>query len=332
MESPLISIIIPVYNVEKFIEHCAISLFEQTLNSIQYIFINDCTNDKSIDILQRVIENYPERRRWVKIIENDQNLGQAGSRKKGILEAKGEYIIHCDPDDWVDTSMYEKLYNKAKESDADIVWCNYVRVFSDGILQKCNLSNDNTSFDVLKSIFRMKRLSPLWNVIVKREIAQSDCIKWPTWNNSEDMALISQYVCMSNKIAHINDHLYFYRMVESSITHDESKALERIIGIAKSTQVQFECLRKYGFDDLIPDLYAYQFQIKTRSFSLIKNTLNAQKQWLNILPERNLFNLWSSTLPMKYKMCLSLIFGRLLPVVNVFYGLHERLSNFKKVR
>ena len=126
-----ISIIIAVYNCEKYIEACVRSLFEQTLNDIEYVFVNDATPDISITVLEKVIEDYPTRKPFIKIINLERNGGVSNARRIGIENATGEYVIHADSDDWVDKDMYERLYRKAKETDADIVGCNFRHEFTD---------------------------------------------------------------------------------------------------------------------------------------------------------------------------------------------------------
>lgn len=121
-----VSVIIPVYNAEKYIERYARSLFEQTLDSIEYIFVNDCTPDHSMEVLQRVVAEYPQRKDHVTIINHASNTGQSGARKDGMHVASGEYIIHCDADDWVDLDMYEDMYRKAQEDGVEAVCCDIV--------------------------------------------------------------------------------------------------------------------------------------------------------------------------------------------------------------
>ena len=106
---PKVSVIVPIYNVEAYIERCAISLFEQTLDDIEYIFVNDCTPDNSMMILSEVLSRYPQRKEQVRIINQPKNQGAAKAREDGIKEARGEYIIHCDSDDWVDKNIYQLL-------------------------------------------------------------------------------------------------------------------------------------------------------------------------------------------------------------------------------
>ena len=126
-----LSTIVTIYNSSRYINSCIHSLFEQTLDDIEYIFVNDATPDDSIKILKATIDDYPTRKPSVKIINLEQNGGISNARRIGIQNARGEYVIHCDSDDWVDKDMYERLYLKAKETGADIVGCNFRHEFSD---------------------------------------------------------------------------------------------------------------------------------------------------------------------------------------------------------
>ena len=123
---PQVSVCIPVYGVEKYIERCARSLFEQTMtDGIEFIFVNDCTKDRSIEILECVLADYPHRISQTKIIHHEKNGGLVAARKTGLQHARGDYIAHCDSDDWVEKNMYEVMYKKAIDSDADMVYCDY---------------------------------------------------------------------------------------------------------------------------------------------------------------------------------------------------------------
>jgi len=117
---PKVSVIIPVYGVEKYIERCIRSLFEQTLDDIEYIFVDDCTPDNSISILRKVLSEYPNREKQVKILHHEKNKGLAQARQTGLKIASGEYIAHCDSDDWVDKDLYKIAHNKAKSESLDV--------------------------------------------------------------------------------------------------------------------------------------------------------------------------------------------------------------------
>ena len=119
-----VSVCIPVYGVEKYIERCARSLFDQTMkNDIEFIFVDDCTPDRSIEVLEAILSEYPERRSQVKIVRHSHNKGLTGARNTALKEASGEYIIHCDSDDWVDVDLYERMYKTAVETGSDVVCC-----------------------------------------------------------------------------------------------------------------------------------------------------------------------------------------------------------------
>lgn len=119
-----VSVIVPVYNTEDYIDRCVKSLLEQSLQELEIIIVDDCSNDNSIDYLRKLIEKYPERRPHVKIIGHEVNLGLPSARNSGLKESTGQYVIFCDSDDWVNTTMYEEMYNLAIKEDADIVACN----------------------------------------------------------------------------------------------------------------------------------------------------------------------------------------------------------------
>ncbi len=141
--NPKVSVIIPVYKAEQYIEKCARSLFEQTLDDIEFIFIDDCTPDNSIDILKCLIRDYPHRKSQVKIIHNEENKGISTTRNIGLNNSTGEYIIHCDSDDWIDDDLYEKLYLKAIEEKSDIVLCDFIREESGNLKIRKEFLNEN---------------------------------------------------------------------------------------------------------------------------------------------------------------------------------------------
>src|SRR5690606_33802156 len=124
----LVSVIIPIYGVEKYIEKCVRSLFSQTLTDVEYIFIDDCSPDASIAILEKLIFEYALEKN-VSIIRHQTNRGLPSARNTGLEYAKGIYIFHCDSDDFLEKDALEVLYNAAKASSADIVWSDFYLSF-----------------------------------------------------------------------------------------------------------------------------------------------------------------------------------------------------------
>lgn len=116
-----VSILVPVYGVERYIVRCARSLFEQSYQDLEFIFVNDCTQDRSIELLYEVIKEYPERRDAVKIINHQNNGGLAASRNTGLDHSTGEFVVCVDSDDWLASDSIELLVTKQQENDADMV-------------------------------------------------------------------------------------------------------------------------------------------------------------------------------------------------------------------
>ena len=126
-----VSILVPVYGVEKYIEKCAVSLFEQSYEDIEYIFVNDCTPDRSIEVLRGTIARYPQRQKQVVIIDHDVNRGLGAARHTATDAATGELVMHVDSDDYLMPHAVEHLCAKMEETGADMVDGGYVTVTAD---------------------------------------------------------------------------------------------------------------------------------------------------------------------------------------------------------
>ena len=124
---PCVSVCVPIYRVEKDLRRCLDSLVSQTLSNIEIILIDDGSPDGS----GRICDEYAERDARIKVVHKE-NGGLSSARRVGLELSTGEYYIVCDSDDWVEPTMYEELYRKAKEEDADIVLCDYISEYSDG--------------------------------------------------------------------------------------------------------------------------------------------------------------------------------------------------------
>ena len=122
-----VSVVVPIYGVEKYIERCARSLFEQTLDDIEFIFVDDCTKDHSICVLEKVLLDYPQRQKQTTIVHHEVNKGLPLARQTGIMMATGDFIAHCDSDDWVDVDVYRQMYDTAINEKADVVICDYYK-------------------------------------------------------------------------------------------------------------------------------------------------------------------------------------------------------------
>ena len=210
MNTPLVSVIVPVYGVEKYIERCAQSIFEQTYQNIEIIFVNDCTPDKSMDILNKVMQEYPNIQSKIQIINHEVNGGSAITRKDGMLVAKGKYVIQWDSDDYVDVQFLEKMVALAEKEDADITICDMNKVYKDKIVHiHTNPSLDN--IECLKQILIGKVHSSLCNKLIRRSLYVDNNI-YPTEgiNMCEDFSVMYRLLFFAKKITYLPEPLYNY--------------------------------------------------------------------------------------------------------------------------
>ena len=210
MEEIKVSVIIPVYGVERYIERSVRSLMEQTMRSaIEFIFVDDHTPDRSIDILRKTLEDYPERQSQVTILTHSENKGLAATRKTGVRAARGEYIIHCDSDDWVEPEICSLMYEQAKRTDSDIVVCNYIverENSSMTVNQHFNPVKRNQLIDLLESRLHCM----VWIRMFRRSFYMTFGMDVPDINNCEDFPVSFMAHALCSKVSYLSQPLYHY--------------------------------------------------------------------------------------------------------------------------
>lgn len=225
---PKVSVIVPIYNVSLYVEKCARSLMEQTLEDIEYIFVDDCTPDNSLQILEETIKDYPHRQRQIKIVRHEVNRGLTSARNSGLSCVTGDYVAHCDSDDWVEPTMYEKLYNKAVEDNADVVYSDIRMAFK----------NDSeiytaATYSVDKIQLIRNYISSNWtclvNMVAKHDLYKKNNLKSPIHLcYCEDFWLSVRLFHYAKKISYYNEAFYNYnRINETSIVHRLNKKTEK---------------------------------------------------------------------------------------------------------
>lgn len=208
---PKVSIIVPVYKAESYVEKCVHSLYSQTLDELEYIFVDDYSPDRSIDVIFKVLEEYPGRKSQVKVIRHETNLGVGQSRQDGMDAATGEYIIHCDPDDWVETCMYEIMYSKAKTTNADIVICDYILETKNASRLISQKPTGLLPNEVLSNLAKGKIYGSFWNKLVKvTTISENNIHLLPGLNVCEDLFFFLQLLKKDITIEYLPSGLYHY--------------------------------------------------------------------------------------------------------------------------
>lgn len=311
-----ISIIITVYNCEKYIEACARSLFEQTLDGIDFIFVNDATPDNSLTILQSIIDDYPARKSFVRIINLDKNVGVSNARRIGINNATGEYVIHADSDDWVDRDMYEKLYRKAKETDADIVGCNFRHEFKD-VQYNFHQQYANTIEENISRLINGRIFPSLCTSLTRRSLIVENGITFPEGlNMGEDLYFNLQLYLHAVKIVSMDWAPYHYRHTDnSSCVQRSKKSIDSDIAIAGMIEKLMK--EQHLYDKYAKDIEYRKFYSKLPLMQNIYNKENYQ-EWLNIYPETNK-HIWKyKQLDWKQRLSLWLAAKKMFPVARGF--------------
>lgn len=205
-----VSVIVPIYNVEPYLERCVCSLLAQTLHGLELIFVNDASTDNSMQVLQRVLAGAVDCPHQIRIIQNEHNLGLSATRRVGFLAAEGEYLGTCDSDDWVEPEMYELLYQSAKQSNSDIAVCDLVIEYKDRSKPKLynidpdphrclQLSADQTCFP-----------SSFFVNLIRRDIILKATEQVLPVNYSEDRFAMTYAYYYAHSVIHVPQCLYHY--------------------------------------------------------------------------------------------------------------------------
>lgn len=225
--SPKISVIVPIYGVEKFIARCARSLFSQTMSDVEFIFIDDCTPDRSMYLLDSVIEEYSPfflDKKWTVIKDRMAiNSGLPAVREKGIKLAKGVYIAHVDSDDWVEPEMLESLYYEAEKGNFNVVFGDFYKDNGSkrSIVPRFSFF-DNNPHTIMKRIMMAQEYGCVWSAIYLRDL-YNNSYTIPPMNMGEDLTFNIQWLYLCNKaIGWYKKPVYHYFYNENSISKDES--------------------------------------------------------------------------------------------------------------
>ena len=223
MEQPLVSLIVPIYGVEAYIEQCARSVLGQTYPNMEFIFVNDGTKDGSMDVLARVLKDFPDRN--VKIV-NKENAGLPQARKSGLEVATGEYVMHVDADDWIEADAAARLVEKALETGADLVYCDFWKEYANrSKLDHERLYTVETKASWMKRLYNDGAYGYVWCKFAKRSLYEG--IFAPRFNMHEDIIFSTQLIFRATSIAQLSVPLIHYRRTNDSSATRVARAKRR---------------------------------------------------------------------------------------------------------
>lgn len=281
-----VSVIIPVYGVERYIERCARSLMEQTLNEMEFIFVDDCTSDSSIKVLERTLKDYENRIKDVRIVHHQFNKGLPQARKTGLEYATGDFIAHCDSDDWVDRQLYEKMYLSAISNASDAVVCDFLVHRSDVVDLRLGTRTGDINAYRLNLLFQREPVSMV-NKLIRREVYYKD-ILFPIDNMGEDMATTLQLVAQCHKVSFVEDVYYHYDGTTVSITRDATKeaTLSRALQACRNVELAIRFYKDSKDENIKNGITHLKFMQRKQLMPII-NHKEAYDIWKNVFPEIN---------------------------------------------
>ncbi len=262
-EKPLISVIVPVYNAEKYLKQCVESILNQTYQNIELILIDDGSTDNSLDICNR----YKKADNRVKVI-TQKNAGAAAARNAGLAVCKGDYLGFVDSDDYIDNDMYDILYDACKRSELDVaqIWC--IRVTEDGHKLESQIIHDkmgveDTIYTSEQAIINFmtgnhSMCTKLYKAHLFKNISLAEGI------TAEDIAIIIPLYANANGLIDIKQYKYNYRINSNSVTHSELNDRD-----LKLIEIFEELFQKYSDNEL------YRKLIAMRILSCTQGIINA---------------------------------------------------------
>ena len=218
---PKVSIIVPIYNVEKYLERCIESLVGQTLENIQIILVNDGSTDNS----GKIAKEYATKNQDKIMYLEKENGGLSDARNYGIPYATGEYIAFLDSDDYIDKEAYKEMYNKAKQENADYVECDFVWEYPNKLKEDKQIEYKNK-----KEMLAFVRVVA-WNKLIKREIIEKNNLRFPKGLRYEDVEFTYKLIPHLTKVSYVDKCFIHYTQRENSIANVQNARTSEIFTI-----------------------------------------------------------------------------------------------------
>ena len=218
---PKVSVIVPFYNVEGYIEKCLETLVNQTLKDIEIILVNDGSTDRSIEIVKKFIKEYPEK---IVYLEKE-NGGLSDARNFGIKYAKGEYIAFLDSDDYIERDMYQSMYELAQKEGSDMVECDFYWEYPNK--QKLDTGK---KYNGKKEMLEKVRVIA-WNKLIKKEILAKTNIQFPKGYRYEDVEFTYKLIPYIEKVSFCKKPLIHYIQRQGSISNLQNERTKEIFDV-----------------------------------------------------------------------------------------------------
>lgn len=208
-----VSVIVAMYNSEKYLDKCIMSLLAQTLDDFEIILVNDCSPDHSLEIAQKYSNAYPEK---VKVINHTVNLRAGGARNNGLRNSRGKYVWFVDADDWLAPTALEEAYSLAEKNNCDVVSVDYYEIISDDAdpisLQEAVPDSCAGKMDIEKQNRYIADCKGGFSKLIRRDFLEQNKLYYPEGIRYEDNGIVPLIGAVATEIATIHKGLYYYRV------------------------------------------------------------------------------------------------------------------------
>ena len=278
-----VSILVPFYKVENYVGKCVESLFRQTYKNIEYVFVNDCTPDRSMEIINEYIDKYGIRDKC-KIIEHETNKGISTSRNDCLDNATGDYILFIDSDDYIDLDMVESLVDTAKENDADISGCGYTEEYGNRSVDMQQVyTNDHN--EMLKAITVLKIKGVMWKLLIRRSIVEDNKVRFiPDNTMVDDYLFCCQVFFYAKRFASVDRCMYHY--IQFNPNNYSKTTVFNVTSQAKAIIKTEEFYKENGVYDIVKNELLQRKFLAKLPLLLNKNCYDV-KTWRQLFPESN---------------------------------------------
>ena len=318
-KTPKISVIVPVYKAETYIKRCADSLFQQTMkDGVEFIFVNDCTPDNSMQLLKETASGYPERLHQIRYVYRSLHNGVSSARNTGLALAKGEYIFYADADDWADSNMLADMYKSAKDYDADIVNCDFICSYAT-YEHRIKQNNEVDPMECIKLLLSEKLHGALWTKLVRSTLFTDNEIFFYD-GNWGDLRASVQLFYYAKKITYLPKAYYHY--VQYNLHSLSVKNLDkRIHDMMRQTDGIIEFLNSRN---VRMNKHIHYLKLAAKQTLLFTCDKNSFRQWLQIYPESNIY-IWSyPSLPLHLRIVGGCTYLKIWPLIDLWIYVKKR--------
>lgn len=321
-----VSVIIPFFKVAPFVERCTRSLLEQTLAEVEFIFVDDASPDESRAIIERVAAEYD---RDVRILTHAQNQGLPAARNTGLAEARGEFIYHCDSDDYLELTMLEDMYTAATLQQADFVYCDFYLEFGSSRRAMTNPTYTDPEQMIKEGFLAGLMKYNVWNKLVARKLYTESGLLFPAGHGmGEDMTMIA-LATHATRCSHVAKPLYHYIKLNSN-------AFTNTLSQRHLDDIRFNADRTFtllqDWDVCHKERYLSFFKLNLKLPFLFSDDRSQYRLWKQWYPEANTFIKQNVHQPHRTRFVQQWAAAGLFPLVrlysflinHIYYGIRYR--------